>query len=118
MAGNQPEGTEGVLKGLGLSLDLVASSARWGVSKPDPRFFRKISDELHLPVGSIAYVGDRFDNDVLPAQEAGMLAVFIRRGSWGYIHAEREDVGRADLRIDTLSSLAPLLAPRRRQRTG
>ena len=30
----------------------------------------------------IAYVGDRTDNDVLPAADAGMRPILIRRGPW------------------------------------
>jgi FMN phosphatase YigB (HAD superfamily) len=33
----------------------------------------------------VAYVGDRVDNDVLPAMAAGMRAVWLRRGPWGVI---------------------------------
>jgi FMN phosphatase YigB (HAD superfamily) len=33
----------------------------------------------------VAYVGDRVDNDVLPAIACGMRAVWIRRGPWGVI---------------------------------
>ena len=31
----------------------------------------------------LAYVGDRVDNDVLPAAAAGLVAVHVRRGPWG-----------------------------------
>jgi FMN phosphatase YigB (HAD superfamily) len=31
----------------------------------------------------LAYVGDRVDNDVIPALTAGLVAVHIRRGPWG-----------------------------------
>ena len=34
---------------------------------------------------NLAYVGDRIDNDVLPALAAGMRAVWLRRGPWGRI---------------------------------
>jgi FMN phosphatase YigB (HAD superfamily) len=34
---------------------------------------------------SVAYVGDRVDNDVLPALAAGMRAVWVRRGPWGIL---------------------------------
>jgi HAD superfamily hydrolase (TIGR01509 family) len=109
IAGNQPEATEDVLRQLGLPLDLVASSARWGVEKPDLRFFRLISEELGIEPGRIAYVGDRLDNDVLPAKAIGMRAVFIRRGPWGHLHSRRPEVAAADLRIDDLGSLVPAL---------
>jgi FMN phosphatase YigB (HAD superfamily) len=67
-------------------VDWVGSSQRWGVSKPDQRFFSRICDELALPAEKVAYVGDRVDNDVVPALAAGMTAVHIRRGPWGYLH--------------------------------
>ena len=87
----------------------VASSARWGVEKPDLGFFRLISEELGIEPARIAYVGDRLDNDVLPAKAIGMRAVFIRRGPWGYLHSRRPEAAAADLRIDDLGSLVPAL---------
>ena len=50
--------------------DLVATSAAWGLCKPDPAFFARIAGELALPPQRVAYVGDRVDFDVLPAAEA------------------------------------------------
>ena len=105
--GNQPAAVEGVL--LDLGLDLAGSSERWGVAKPDPAFFARISAELDLPAAAIAYVGDRLDLDVGPARAAGMTAVFVRRGPWGHIHARRPDAAEADVRIDDLAALVPAL---------
>jgi HAD superfamily hydrolase (TIGR01549 family) len=109
IAGNQPEAAETSLAALGAPADFVASSARWGVEKPDPGFFARVAEAAGEPADAIAYVGDRLDNDVLPAKAAGMTAVFIRRGPWGLIHAASPDAARADLRIDTLDGLATLL---------
>jgi FMN phosphatase YigB (HAD superfamily) len=61
-------------------VDFVGSSERWGVEKPDPAFFRHVIEEAGAPPAEILYVGDRVDNDVLPALEAGLQAVRIRRG--------------------------------------
>jgi len=66
--------------------DVVGSSARFGFEKPSPEFFARLVSETGRPPGEIAYVGDRVDNDVLPALAAGMVAVHIRRGPWGYLH--------------------------------
>ena len=55
------------------------------------------------------YVGDRVDNDILPAVEAGMIAVFIRRGPWGFLHAQWPEAQRAHLRIDSLTELPEAL---------
>ncbi len=109
IAGNQPEAAETALAALGVPADFVASSARWGVEKPDPGFFAKVAEAAGEPPGAIAYVGDRLDNDVLPAKTAGMTAVFIRRGPWGLIQAASPDAAIADLRIEQLNGLASLL---------
>ena len=107
LVGNQPEGAEQALQRLGLPFDMLASSAGWGVAKPDPAFFARIAETAGLPAGEIAYVGDRLDNDVLPAKKAGMVAVFLRRGPWGVLHAARPEAQQADIRLDSLIDLLP-----------
>ena len=87
----------------------VATSDGWGVAKPDPRFFARISDELGLAAGMIAYVGDRVDNDVIPAHDAGMAAVFVRRGPWAWIQAGRDDPEQASIVIERLTDLPEAL---------
>ena len=109
VAGNQPQETEQVIASLGISLDLVASSAGLGVAKPDPAFFESVADELHLPAGAIAYVGDRIDNDVIPARLAGMLPIFIRRGPWAHLQ-ELDGVPAGTITIDSLLEIAEVLA--------
>lgn len=109
IAGNQPAGAEEQLRAAGVGLDVVASSARWGVAKPDPAFFARVLSEIRLPPDRVLYVGDRLDNDVLPARAAGMRTAFLRRGPWGYLHALRAEVALADVRVDSLSELSDLL---------
>ena len=110
LAGNQPTQAEAEIRALGLAVDFIASSARWGVEKPDPAFFRRIVVESGVAPHQIAYVGDRLDNDVLPAIAAGMTGVFVRRGPWGVIHATWPEVARADLRLENLEELSEALA--------
>jgi FMN phosphatase YigB (HAD superfamily) len=62
-------------------VDFVGSSERWGVDKPAAGFFEHVVEEAGMPPSEIAYVGDRVDNDVLPALAAGMVAVRVRRGA-------------------------------------
>ncbi|MCC2316205.1 HAD family hydrolase [Cellulomonas xiejunii] len=114
IAGNQPAGAEDQLRAAGVDLDLVASSARWGVAKPAPAFFARILSELRLAPEHVLYVGDRLDNDVLPARAAGMRTAFLRRGPWGYLHASRAQVALADLRVASLTELTDVLLAARR----
>jgi HAD superfamily hydrolase (TIGR01549 family) len=109
VVGNQPASAAGALRDLGLAPDLVATSAAWGVHKPDPRFFERLASEIGLPAGEIAYVGDRVDNDVRPAAAAGMTAIFLRRGPWGWIQSLDGDPPEAALTIETLAELPEAL---------
>ncbi len=110
LAGNQPEEAESALAEANATADFIASSARWGVEKPSRAFFDKVVEAAGVPAGDIAYVGDRLDNDVLPAADAGMTAIFIRRGPWGYIHADWPEAARAHHRIDSLLEIVELLS--------
>lgn len=110
VAGNQPAVIEQVLYAAGLEADFIASSAAWGVAKPNPEFFVRLISEAGVPAESILYVGDRLDNDVLPARAAGIRTVFVRRGPWGYLHALKDEASLADLRVDSLQELTALLS--------
>ncbi|MEM9360321.1 MAG: HAD family hydrolase [Pseudomonadota bacterium] len=110
IAGNQPVGAERALKEAGFEVDFVASSERWGVAKPNGRFFRRIVDECGIEAMSIAYVGDRLDNDILPARAAGMTTVFIERGPWGRNHAKSPDITLADWHVTTLKEITELFS--------
>jgi FMN phosphatase YigB (HAD superfamily) len=110
IAGNQPREAEAALHALELPVDTIATSAGWGISKPSPGFFAKVIDAAGVPADNIAYVGDRVDNDVIPARAAGMMAIFLRRGPWGWMHEERPGIEQAHLRLRTLHGLADILA--------
>jgi HAD superfamily hydrolase (TIGR01509 family) len=100
--GNTPEWVEDDLRA---HVDLVGSSARWGVEKPSAAFFERIVAEVGEEPDRIAYVGDRIDNDVVPALAAGMVAVHVRRGPWGYLHEAPDEA----IRIDSLAELEEVL---------
>jgi FMN phosphatase YigB (HAD superfamily) len=100
--GNTPPEVEDLLRD---QVDLIGSSARWQVEKPAQEFFARIVDETGAAPADIAYVGDRVDNDVAPALAAGMVAVHVRRGPWGYLHEPPPTA----LRIQSLDELAGAL---------
>ena len=100
---------EVILGSLDLPVEFIAASERWGVHKPSPEFFARVASELALAPAGIAYVGDRVDNDVLPAKAAGMVSVFLKRGPWGYIHADLPESDQADINVSTLDEIEPAL---------
>jgi FMN phosphatase YigB (HAD superfamily) len=105
LAGNQPEAAEAALRVMNIPADVVASSARWGVEKPSPAFFARIVAEAKCEPAEIVYVGDRVDNDVIPARDAGMKAVFLIRGPWGQAHASWPEAHLAHATLTSLDDL-------------
>ena len=116
IAANQTRRSHRILDSLRLPVDLVTTSDTWGVAKPDPRFFTKTIEVCRTmrPTASaerICYVGDRLDNDMRPAWEAGLRTAHIRRGPWGHLVAEDSDlIAKADFRLTNLTELPALLA--------
>jgi HAD superfamily hydrolase (TIGR01549 family) len=105
IAGNQPAGAVEALRSLDLAADYIASSPSLGVAKPSPAFFETLVAMAGTRPGEIAYVGDRLDNDILPARDFGMATVFLLRGPWAKVHAQKPEAALADI---TLSDLADL----------
>ena len=68
-------------------VDFVGSSERWGVAKPDAGFFARVVEAAGAPAAEILYVGDRVDNDVVPAHAAGLQAVRVRRGAHAHVES-------------------------------
>jgi HAD superfamily hydrolase (TIGR01549 family) len=107
VAGNQTAALERWAQQEDLPADVIASSARWGVEKPSPEFFARVVEAAGAEPAEVAYVGDRVDNDVIPAAEAGLVAVHVRRGPWGHLQPGAE---RAHVRVDSLAELPEVLA--------
>ena len=82
---NQPRQRTAELTSLAVRVDVIAMSEELGVHKPAPEFFTRALELMGADARDIVYVGDRLDNDVLPAVAAGMRAVWLRRGPWGLI---------------------------------
>ncbi|TML72111.1 MAG: HAD family hydrolase [Actinobacteria bacterium] len=106
MAGNQSARLEAWARSAGLPVDVIGSSASWGVRKPAPAFFERLVAETGFEPHEVAYVGDRVDNDVVPAAAAGLVAVWLRRGPWGLLQDGSEALA---VRIDSLAELPAAL---------
>ncbi|MCL2593907.1 MAG: HAD family hydrolase [Promicromonosporaceae bacterium] len=106
IAGNQPAAALARLQAMNLPVDAMQNSAELGFEKPDPGFFAAVAALAGVAPAEIAYVGDRLDNDVLPALAAGMRPVLIRRGPYGYLHATRPEL--AETRTPVIDSLLEL----------
>lgn len=79
---NQVMGTSQRLEAWGMLkyFDVVASSAELGVAKPNKLIFEKAFELAGCQPENAVMVGDRLDNDIIPAKSLGMKTVWIRKG--------------------------------------
>jgi MIP family channel proteins len=59
---------------------VVASPEQVGARTPQPRMWRRALDEVDVPANRAVHVGNRMDNDVRPAKEAGLHTIWLLRG--------------------------------------
>lgn len=103
---NQLPGTAGRLEKFGILkyIDLVIASAEEGVSKPDKRIFEIALERSGCKPENAIMVGDRIDNDIVPAKQIGMKTIWVKQGFGGLWKVTSENE-KADYEADNLSDL-------------
>jgi FMN phosphatase YigB (HAD superfamily) len=86
-------------------VDFIASSERWGAEKPNSEFFLRIVGDAGCEAADITYIGDRLDNDVLPAVNVGMESVWIIRGPWAVVQQGWPEAETAVTRVRELAEI-------------
>lgn len=87
---------------------MIAASAELGYSKPDKRIFEKAFELAGCTAEESVMVGDRLDNDIIPAKAIGMKTVWVKNGLAQYQGAELAN-GVADYQISSLTELLRIL---------
>ncbi|WP_181586467.1 MULTISPECIES: HAD family hydrolase [Paenibacillus] len=107
---NQSPGTENRLDSYGLRkyVDVLACSAEEGVSKPDPELYAVALKQAGCKPEEAVMIGDRIDNDIIPAKKLGMHTIRILQG-YGRFQPELADAERPDWTVESLEELLPLL---------
>ena len=107
---NQDYGTENRLINFGIRqyIDVIIASAEEGVAKPDKRIFELALNRTNCKAEHAVMIGDRIDNDIIPAKEMGMKTVWIKQGMGKYWKISN-DYENADFVIDNLSELLTIL---------
>ena len=107
---NQVPGVESRLRDFGILeyFELVIASAEVGLSKPDPRIFQLALDRAGCRAEQTVMVGDRLDNDMIPARALGMKTVWVRQGDWKYA-SPRTPEETPNLVIEDLKELEEML---------
>lgn len=57
--------------------DILGISDEMGLSKPDPRFFQLLLSQAGCTASEAIMIGDRIDNDIVPAQKLGMHTIWF-----------------------------------------
>ena len=89
IVGNQPELMERWARDEALPADVISSSASLASRSRTGASSSVVVELAECDAAEVAYVGDRVDNDVLPAAAAGLVAVHVRRGPWGMLQRRR-----------------------------
>lgn len=87
-------------------IDVVAASAEFGVAKPDPAIFERAFKLAGCKPEEAVMIGDRLDNDIVPAKKLGMRAVWAKFGFATYQNMDAIEAGyRPDAVIENLEEL-------------
>lgn len=107
---NQSPGTADRMKQYGLSqyLDSIIASAEEGIEKPDLRIFELALQRAHCLPERAVMIGDRLDNDIIPAKRMGLNTIWIRQGFGGMGNPLTEEY-TPDYCVNDLCALAELL---------
>ena len=107
---NQNPGTEERLKTWGLRhfFNVIVTSSEIGYAKPDKAIFGKALELAECNAGESIMIGDRLDNDIIPAKNIGMKTVWIKNGLAKYQDAKLGE-NYADYQISSLRELLKVL---------
>ena len=109
---NQSLGTQERIDnwGIGKYFDVVVASAEAGCAKPDPGIFTMALEKAGCAPQDAIMIGDRLDNDIIPAKKLGMKTVWVRQGYAIYQKTDDESK-RPDHIVDSIDELPELMVP-------
>lgn len=107
---NQPPGTRERLKKHGILqyMDVIVASAEEGAAKPDRKIFETALRKSNCKAEHSVMIGDRIDNDIVPANLLGMHTIWIKQGFGQYWRVKRE-IEKADAVVHSLIEICGIL---------
>lgn len=110
VVGNQSPGTWTRLQAWGMAqfFSFCIASAEEGVAKPDPEIFRRALSQADCPPARAVMIGDRIDNDIVPAKALGIWTIRIQQG-WASAQQPRSGEETADWTVSNLPELWTIL---------
>jgi len=106
---NQIPGADKRLEAMGIRqyFDLIVTSAEEGVAKPDLRIFITALARAGCTPEQAVMIGDRIDNDIVPAKQMGMKTVWIKQGVGKYWNIQG-DGETPEYEVDSLTELVSI----------
>ena len=103
---NQLDGLKNRLEAFGLLKYFKYIISSWDVKvmKPDIRIFEYALKKANCKPQETCMIGDRLDNDILPAKSLGMKTVWIKQG-FGALQEPLSQSEKADYTVNNLSEL-------------
>ncbi|MCM1533851.1 MAG: HAD family hydrolase [Corallococcus sp.] len=89
-------------------VSLVVSSFETGIEKPDLEIFETALNRAGCRAEHSVMIGDRVDNDIIPAKSLGMRTVWIKQG-FGRFWKISDESERADVTVERISELLTVL---------
>lgn len=107
---NQLPNLQARLRNFGIDsyIDLIISSADVGLAKPDFAIFELTFQQANCLAEHAVMIGDRLDNDILPAKQLGMRTIWIRQGFSRLTHITNP-AETPDWTIDNLTEIGDIL---------
>ncbi|HFU4495025.1 HAD family hydrolase [Streptococcus parasuis] len=91
---------------------LIILSEEVGLSKPDSTIFKLALQKANTTAIRIIYVGDRYDNDIVPAKSLGMRAVRILTGMGKFAVEDME--WKSDWQLHSIQELSIIFKEKRK----
>lgn len=103
---NQAMGTQQRINdwNIGEYFDVVIASAEVGCSKPDLRIFNLALEQAGCKPEETVMIGDRLDNDIIPAKQIGMKTVWVVQGFAKFKSIDNE-IEQPDYTIESIGEI-------------
>ncbi|MDR0661693.1 MAG: HAD family hydrolase [Prevotellaceae bacterium] len=102
---------QSVIKDFGIHqyFTTIVESAIIGVRKPNPEIFRIALQDLSISASEAIIVGDSYKNDMVPAQQLGCIAVWLKGIGWERESEQNNNVTDVKYSIRNFNDLAELI---------
>lgn len=108
---NQVAGTQKRIDnwGIGKYFDVVVASAEVGYAKPDFEIFNIALEQAGCEPNESVMIGDRLDNDIVPAKRLGMQTVWVRQG-FARMQQVKSETEKPDYIIENIGGILDIFS--------